>query len=127
MTKLFDKLVPSSGQADTIEGEMVRAINRIWYRYENDGDFFFKGYGLETCMSSVKYLLKSPVGNSVRPLFLSMQNETRTLVRGKNYDFAAQYTNKDPYLQGLKKIATVIINYVNSKKGKLTPNQESSR
>lgn len=53
---LFDKLVPSSGAAETVAGEYVRAIMRILYRDYNDGDKFFEGYGLETCGSSAEYL-----------------------------------------------------------------------
>ena len=34
----FDKYVPINGSADTLGGEIVRAINRIVYRYDNDGD-----------------------------------------------------------------------------------------
>ena len=30
--KLFDKLVPGSGASETVEGELIRAINRIVYR-----------------------------------------------------------------------------------------------
>ena len=45
---LFDKLVPGSGASDTVEGEMIRAINRLIYRFYNDGDFFYQGYGAET-------------------------------------------------------------------------------
>ena len=45
---LFDKLVPGSGAAETVEGELMRAINRLVYRWYNDGDYFYKGYGAET-------------------------------------------------------------------------------
>lgn len=34
----FKALVPREGKCDTIEGELLRAINRIIYRYYNDGD-----------------------------------------------------------------------------------------
>ncbi len=56
---LFDKLVPSSGKADSVAGEMVRAMMRILYRDYNDGDVFYEGYGLETCGDSVEYLMDS--------------------------------------------------------------------
>ena len=36
--ELCDKYVPINGNADTLGGEIVRAINRIVYRYYNDGD-----------------------------------------------------------------------------------------
>ena len=40
--ELFDKLVPASGAADTIEGEVLRAASKIVYRHYNDGDEFNK-------------------------------------------------------------------------------------
>lgn len=54
----FDVLVPSSGKAETIAGEIVRAVMRVLYRWYNDGDVFYEGYGLKTVASSVNYLLE---------------------------------------------------------------------
>jgi len=56
---LFDKLVPSSGDSETVEGELIRAINRIIYRFYNDGDFFYKGYGIETAGGAHSFLINS--------------------------------------------------------------------
>ena len=53
---LFEILVPSSGQAETLAGELVRAVMRIGYRWYNDGDYFYTGYGLETCGSSAAFI-----------------------------------------------------------------------
>jgi hypothetical protein len=58
MSELFDMLVPSMGKADTEAGEIVRAYNRIAYRYYNDGDKLGIGYGNETCNAAGRYLLK---------------------------------------------------------------------
>lgn len=58
MEELFDELVPSYGKADTEAGEIVRAYNRIAYRYFNDGDKLGIGYGNETCNAAGRYLLK---------------------------------------------------------------------
>lgn len=54
--KLFDKYVPDSGQAKTVGGEIVRAINRVLYRYWNDGDMVGIGDGILTCNCSYRYL-----------------------------------------------------------------------
>lgn len=54
---LFEILVPSSGKASTKAGEMVRAMMHILYRDYNDGDRFYKGYGLEVCGSDAQYLM----------------------------------------------------------------------
>ena len=34
----FEELVPLEGKADTLAGEIIRAISRIGYRFYNDGD-----------------------------------------------------------------------------------------
>lgn len=54
---LYKKLVPGSGDADTLEGEMLRAINKIVYRYYNDGDYYHEGYGIETAAPAHAFLL----------------------------------------------------------------------
>ena len=56
---LFKQLVPSSGAAETVEGELIRAINRLIYRFYNDGDFFYKGYGAETAGPAHSFLVNS--------------------------------------------------------------------
>jgi hypothetical protein len=67
---LFEKLVPDEGPSDTVEGEMIRAISRIGYRYFNDGDYFYRGYGCETAGPSHAYLVKySPIGSELRKIF----------------------------------------------------------
>ena len=53
---LYSKLVPDSGKADTLEGECLRAIHRIIYRYYNDGDYWWNGYGCETAGPAVTFL-----------------------------------------------------------------------
>jgi len=42
-SKLYDKLVPSEGKSDTVEGELLRAVGKIIYRHGNDGDHFSHG------------------------------------------------------------------------------------
>lgn len=54
--ELSDRLIPARGKADTVGGELLRAIERLIYRYYNDGDVLTEGYGIETCMSSYLYL-----------------------------------------------------------------------
>ena len=56
---LYDKLIKGSGKSDTVEGEILRAVNRIIYRWGNDGDYFWKGYGAETAGPAVSYLINS--------------------------------------------------------------------
>lgn len=56
INELFDRLVPQEGKADTVAGEIVRAIARIGYRNLNDGDHIGIGYGRETCNPAARYL-----------------------------------------------------------------------
>ena len=65
---LFDALVPGSGHADTLGGELLRAAERIAYRYYNDGDMAGEGYGRETVNPAVRYM-KFAVRPSVSPLY----------------------------------------------------------
>ena len=40
--ELYNQLVPASGAAETLEGEVLRAASKIVYRHFNDGDLFNK-------------------------------------------------------------------------------------
>ena len=53
---LRDQYVPACGPAETFGGEIIRAMDRVIYRYFNDGDMVFVGYGNETCNSSYRFL-----------------------------------------------------------------------
>jgi hypothetical protein len=52
----FKKLVPGDGPCETKEGEILRAIGRIQYRWYNDGDWWDEGYGCETVGPAVAFL-----------------------------------------------------------------------
>ncbi|CAE7314011.1 unnamed protein product, partial [Symbiodinium microadriaticum] len=54
---LSDKLMPMQGPAETFEGELVRAINKILYRFYNDGDYWHCGYGCETAGPAAAFLV----------------------------------------------------------------------
>jgi len=53
---VFDVLVPNSGKCDTLAGEIIRAINKLEYRWFNDGDRFNEDYGIETCGQPALFL-----------------------------------------------------------------------
>ena len=57
INKLFEELVPFEGKADSLAGELVRAISRIGYRFSNDGDLVNIGYGKETCNPAARFLI----------------------------------------------------------------------
>ena len=69
---LFEELVPASGKADSLAGELVRAVSRIGYRFFNDGDQLGIGYGKETCNPAGRFLIaKAPkeIGDLVADLW----------------------------------------------------------
>lgn len=55
--ELMDETVPAADNADTVGGEIVRAVNRIMYRNWNDGDCIGVDYGNETCNAPARYLM----------------------------------------------------------------------
>lgn len=57
VNKLFDKLVPKSGKAESLAGELVRAVCRLEYRFSNDGDKVGIRYGKETCNPAARFLM----------------------------------------------------------------------
>lgn len=124
LSKLFNKLVPASGAAETVEGEMVRAIMRVWYRYFNDGDYFFRGYGKETAGPSVNWL-KTQTPKDVRKQISAALNAARSGAgKDNNPD---EFKETDMYLDGLVKAAEVIVDYVEGKKGQYEKNTADSR
>ena len=56
INELFGKLVPTMGKCETLGGEILRAVCKIWYRYYNDGDKMREGYGCETVNPPVRFL-----------------------------------------------------------------------
>lgn len=56
INELFEELVPASGKAESLAGELVRAMARIGYRWYNDGDQVGIGYGRETCNPAARFL-----------------------------------------------------------------------
>ena len=61
LSALFKEFVPVSGPADTVGGEVVRAINRIAYRWTNDGDQIGLDYGVETVNPPYQYLIEKDI------------------------------------------------------------------
>ncbi len=57
INKLFKELVPETGKAGSLAGELVRAMSRIGYRFHNDGDMVNIAYGKETCNPAARFLI----------------------------------------------------------------------
>jgi hypothetical protein len=49
LTVLYDELVPSVGEAETVHGEIVRAVSRLFYEYGNNGNCNAAEEISETC------------------------------------------------------------------------------
>ena len=103
------ELVPGSGNAGTIEGEMLRAINRIIYRHENDGDYFWRGYGAETAGPSTSFLY------DCKDIDKKLQSQIKKLI-----DNAEGDSNDTSYGKKLYSILELILNHVESKGGAYT-------
>jgi hypothetical protein len=61
--------IPVSGRCDTKNAEILCAVTRVIYRYFNDGDSMYVGYGCETCGSEGTYLM-----HEVPELMYSIKN-----------------------------------------------------
>ena len=60
---LFDVLVPDSGKCESLAGELIRACNKIEYRWFNDGDRWFEDYGIETAGPAAKFIMDFEIEN----------------------------------------------------------------
>ena len=92
----FDVLVPASGKASSVAGEMVRAMMRILYRDFNDGDRFFSGYGVETCGGPAQYLME--VGTAKMAEMLG--------------DIAYKDLRDDSYTNAIKEVSDELIRHL---------------
>ena len=95
---LWDKYVPALGTAETVGGEILRAMSRIIYRFYNDGDMVGVGYGNETCNSSDRYLV------TVVPNYISLDQfnegqETKyEKLMLKNHRTVFAFLQKNPHI-----------------------------
>jgi len=98
---LFDKLVPQSGKCDTLAGELLRAVNRLDYRWYNDGDRFFEDYGIETC-GQPAYFLAMFEHDDETPLFDMI------------IDCAEDNKDEDRYNDWLNHLRDFVADYINT-------------
>jgi hypothetical protein len=102
----FAQLVPGMGKCDTVEGEMLRAINKIIYRKYNDGDYFFEGYGCETAGPAHSYLInESPIAKRLNEIFSATE---------------FNYTQYDDTIYAALE---TILDYIDNVKGQYQPNE----
>ena len=98
------KLVPSSGPAGTIEGEMLRAATRLYYDFYNNGM-------MNNTSGAVNYLMRCD------ELFnLGIANELTIVEPECN----TLYYTTEPLAEPLETITNVVIEYLISKDGLYT-------
>ncbi len=85
LNDLFDELVPMEGKAESLAGELVRAANRIGYRWSNDGDRVGDGYGKETCNAPARFLIRKTHGTAISTIVSDMWTNWKP---EKEYDAA---------------------------------------
>ena len=98
----FENLVPRSGKAETVAGEIARAMMRVLYRDYNDGDKFFMGYGLETCGGSIVYLM-----NVIGEKFESKVDD----ILQDAYRFIDDYPD-NLYTKAINELKDIVVDYL---------------
>ena len=103
----FNYLVPDRGNADTVAGEIVRAMMKLLYRDYNDGDVFYEGYGYETCGPAAGFIADK----------LDLYEDFKNI--------AESGLSEDSYTEALEKITSKVISYLQKHEELLaTPNEE---
>jgi hypothetical protein len=110
--KARDLLVPSSGPAETVAGEIVRALNRIEYRWFNSGDRYYEGYGFETLASPVQFIIETLDTEEVYELFEFFPED----IKENSY---TESEMDDRYEKQLMKIIVTIMGILMSKRADL--------
>ena len=103
--KLYDAIVPNSGNSDTVEGEMLRAASRLYYRYFNDGDV------VQETME--EYMKDSSALNAFG--FLYNCHETKNICKE-----LLKTQNDNEYEAKLEELANHVIEFLIAKDGKFT-------
>lgn len=98
----FENLVPNSGKAETVAGEIVRAMMRVLYRDYNDGDKFFMGYGLETCGGSIVYLM-DVIGEK-------FESKVDNILQDA-YRFTSDFPD-DLYTKAINELKDIVVDYL---------------
>jgi len=98
---LWKKLVPDQDHCKTVEGEMLRAASKMYYRYYNDGDKvqLYPEEGERNSATSAHAFL-----TTVCPLNI------KTFSKSKDYE------------KSLEKLLVKVVCFIRNKKGKYTPN-----
>lgn len=102
LNALDEVLVPASGKCDSLAGELVRAAERIGYRFFNDGDQLGVGYGKETCNAAGRFLIKKApkeIGDLVAALWGMVSEDGYEAVLDILIGKVAEYVETHPELR----------------------------
>lgn len=105
--KLFEEKVIVGFQnviSPTHFGEICRALGRVEYRYFNDGDHCFEGYGCETCGGEATFL-KNHVSDGVKKHFT-------------DFEAKKELTNSDLYEDWLMQLTIMLVNHMETSEDK---------
>lgn len=131
--ELSDRLIPARGKADTVGGELLRAIERLIYRYYNDGDVVLMGYGIETCLSSYYYLEDTLIELGVISICTTSLGHVQWSKPECDPDAAANhetkfdYSENDKYQDALYNLLALVIDFINNDERAKQPNEKNSR
>lgn len=103
---LYSILVPPSDNADTVAGEMLRAINKIIYRRFNDGDIAGQGYGREVVNPCVRYLNSLCLSIKVTPKYRMI---ARQLVEYADGEYVSEFVYDKEIYDMLKECFITIL------------------
>jgi hypothetical protein len=102
----FEPLIPAMGQCATLEGECLRAYSKINYRFFNDGDECFHGYGIETAGAAHAFLCEKDY---------LLPEHFRTIVHRPDVG---------SYEEWLEEIGIMLVEWIDGKNGVYTPNDQ---
>lgn len=127
--ELHERLVPVCGKAETLGGEMLRAIERMIYRYFNDGDVVTQGYGIETCMSSYLFLSDKlcELGLVKLDYKFHWEDEEIDPKQAAWNELAFNYSDDDKYQDALYRLLELIVNFIKTDERAKQVNDEDSR
>lgn len=106
-SKLTEVLVPSDGPADTIAGEILRAFQRVQYKFVNDNDTFCTGCP-ENIIPSILYIASFMPEDNSRRFFKDIKELISNMTDANEYGKKKLYNH---FLKGLENdVETLIAN-----------------
>lgn len=102
LSKQFEELVPLEGKAESLAGEIVRAVSRIGYRFYNDGDQLGIGYGKETCNPAGRFLAAQTdeaIASMVWALWRVYRSDSYETLLDKLMEMVADFVDSHPELR----------------------------